>query len=117
MFMLDGLLEMFDGGRDERGRGNGPAQRGGIRGLLSRIFAVKTATTSARRDSAPAVPARYSTMMTTTDARHDGSAAVRATTRLATGRGATRHQALRPGSVIKISATATSTLVIERNSA
>ena len=38
MFMLDELLEVFDGGRDERGRGNGPAQRGGIRGLLSRIF-------------------------------------------------------------------------------
>ncbi len=36
--MLDELLDMSDGRRDERGRGDGPAQRGGIRGFLSRIL-------------------------------------------------------------------------------
>ena len=36
--MLDELLELFDGRRDGRGRGEDPAQRGGIRGWLSRIF-------------------------------------------------------------------------------
>ena len=36
--MLDELLELFDGRRDERGCGEDPAQRGGIRGWLSRTF-------------------------------------------------------------------------------
>ena len=36
--MPDELPEIVAGHPDEGGRGDGPAQRGGIRGLLSRIF-------------------------------------------------------------------------------